>query len=101
MEFTQNINGDACEMAISGKFTFADRQVFRDLFKDITDQDIKRLCIELSQVEFVDSAALGILLLARDEAEKASTALVLKSPQGQVKRMFEISKFHDLFNIED
>ena len=62
---------------------------------------LKRLCIELSQVEFVDSAALGILLLARDEAEKSSTKLVLKSPQGQVKRMFEISKFHDLFNIED
>ena len=99
MEFTQNINGSSCDMAISGKFTFADRQVFRDLFKDITSQDIKKLSIELSQVEFVDSAALGILLLARDEAEKSETELILKSPQGQVKRMFEISKFHDLFNI--
>lgn len=101
MEYSENQNGDQYDLSLSGKFTFADRKFFKDLFIKIREGNIKHLTIGLSEIEFVDSAALGILLLARDEAEKLQINLVLKSPKDQVKKMFEISRFYELFQIEE
>jgi anti-anti-sigma factor len=93
-------NGDALELSLNGKFTFADNKVFANIFDQIAGRSFKRVVIDLSGVEFIDSAALGILLLARDKCEKSETALTLKNPKGQVKQMFDISRFNDLFKIE-
>jgi anti-anti-sigma regulatory factor len=41
-----------------------------------------------------------MLLLARDEASKGSRKLILAQPQGQVKRMFSVTKFDQLFTIQ-
>jgi anti-anti-sigma factor len=58
------------------------------------------IVIDLAKVEFIDSAGLGMLLIARDEASKASRQLTLRGPQGQVKRMFAVTRFETLFAIE-
>jgi anti-anti-sigma factor len=93
-------NGDELELSLNGKFTFADNKTFTHIFDQISGRIFKRVIIDLSGVEFIDSAALGILLLARDKCEKSETSLTLKNPKGQVKQMFDISRFNDLFKIE-
>ena len=98
MEHSANANGDALELALSGKFTFADNKAFNRLIGDVPTY--KKIIVDLAQVDFIDSAALGVLLLLRDKCEKSSTLLALKNPKGQVKQMFDISRFGDLFDIE-
>jgi anti-anti-sigma factor len=99
MESTRTTNGGVCNVKLSGRFTFADHNDFKEIFQFFADSSINKIEIDLSNVEFVDSAALGMLLLTRDEAKKASKALTIRNPQGQVKKMFEISRFYDLFDI--
>ena len=101
MEYNKQIENGNCEVSISGKFTFSDHQEFKSIFAILSDKDIKSIHLDFENVEFIDSAALGILLLARDESEKTGTTLVLQKPTGQVKKMFEVSRFYDLFQIED
>lgn len=100
MEYTKRIKEQACEIAIKGRFTFADHKEFRSIFNLLTDKDVKSIRLDFKGVEFIDSAALGILLLARDEAQKHAKDLVIQNPSGQVKLMFEVSRFYDIFNIE-
>jgi len=57
--------------------------------------------VDLADVEFIDSAGLGMLLLARDEISKKSSSLTLKSPQGQVQRMFSVARFEQMFDIHN
>lgn len=92
--------GDVLELNIKGKFTFADNKAFSEILDDISNNNYKNFTINLDGVEFIDSAALGILLLARDKCVKSATNLLLKNPKGQVKQMFDISRFNDLFKIE-
>lgn len=89
------------EVHLKGKFTFADRQKFRQVFDMAPANDVSDVVLDFEEVEFIDSAALGILLLARDDAKKFGVGLIIRKPQGQVKKMFEISRFHDLFQIKD
>jgi HptB-dependent secretion and biofilm anti anti-sigma factor len=99
MEVAQNINAGSADIMFKGKFTFADNVRFRQLVDLMKDGAIKNMSIDLSGVEFIDSAALGMLLIARDESQKHNVQLVLKQPVGQLKKMFAVSKFDSLFTI--
>lgn len=84
----------------SGEFTFTDHAAFRDVANRLFQAKGDTIVIDLSQLQFIDSAGLGMLLLARDEAGKSSRKLVLAQPQGQVRRMFTVTKFDELFTIQ-
>jgi len=99
MEHNAISSGDSLELALSGKFTFADNKTFNDVIDEI--ESYKNIVIDMGKVDFIDSAALGILLLMRDKCEKSATSLEIRNPKGQVKQMFDISRFGDLFNIRN
>jgi hypothetical protein len=74
--------GSDLMVAMSGRFTFVDREPFGKV------------------VQRIESAALGMLLMARDAAGSHGARLVLRGPKGHVKRVFDIAKFDALFVIE-
>lgn len=87
-------------VTLGGHFTFTDHPAFREVLDTIASQTITAVTIDLARVEFVDSAALGMLLLAADEAKKNGKPLVVRGAQGQVKKMFDMANFHTLFQLE-
>ena len=95
-----NFSANNTTVAINGDLTFTDHGAFLDVMKRLLGTTGSSIAIDLAQVAFIDSAGLGMLLIARDEARKAGRRLILRSPQGQVKRMFAASKFETLFEIE-
>lgn len=100
MEYLTTSSGDVFELSLRGKFTFSDNKVYSGFLHEIENAQFKKVVIDLSSVEFIDSAALGLLLLTRDKCERTGISLTLKNPQGQVKQMFDISRFSDLFHIQ-
>lgn len=100
MDIKKHVNDNMLNIVLNDKFTFADHENFRSIFDDIRENKaIKHISLDLSHVTFIDSAALGMLLLLKDEVEKAEKNLTLSSPQGQVKKLLEISRFYELFTI--
>ena len=101
MNFSRNIQGNQMSVALAGKFTFPDNQVFRELLNEAARLSQPALEFDFDQVDFIDSAALGMLLVARDEVLKQGGHVTLKRPRGQVKKMFDISRFSALFTVID
>ena len=89
------------KVALSGELTFADYVTFRTVADRLLKVSEPAIVIELSQLEFIDSAGLGMLLIARDEALKTNHNVILRNPQGQVKRVFAATRFESLFTIEN
>ena len=85
----------------SDKLSFADHATFRDTIRMMVESGKKKFVIELNRLQSIDSAGLGMFLIANEEAQKGDWKLILRSPQGQVKRMLELAKFGDLVAIED
>jgi HptB-dependent secretion and biofilm anti anti-sigma factor len=98
MQFT--FDGGAGQVALSGEFTFTDHVSFKDLVSRLLEAEQPQIVIDLSKLDFIDSAGLGMLLLVREAAGKASRKVVLRGPHGQVKRMFDVTKFSTLFSVE-
>jgi anti-anti-sigma factor len=87
-------------VSLSGDLTFTDHIAFRELADRVAASKDKTIVIELSNLSFIDSAGLGMLLIARDEAKNANRILVLRGAKGQVGRMFALTKFDTLFSVE-
>jgi len=87
------------EAKLSEKITFSDLDGFREMISCMVENRSDHNVMDLTDVEFIDSAGLGMLLLARDEISKISSRLTLKSPQGQVQRMFDVARFEQMFDI--
>lgn len=101
MRYHVDIKEDVFEALVSEKITFSDLEGFREMIQKMMESKASENIMDLSDVEFIDSAGLGMLLLARDEISKSDMNLILRSPKGQVKRMFLVARFDQMFEIED
>ena len=100
MEYKTATSGSAFEIHISGRFTFADYPVFRELLKTVEFGAGKSLIFDMNNVTFVDSSALGMLLIAHEESKKNGGMIILRKPQGQVRRTLEVASMDSIFKIE-
>jgi HptB-dependent secretion and biofilm anti anti-sigma factor len=100
MQFTQNQGQDGVVIALQGDFTFNDHHGFRTVLDTLASGSGRRHVLDLSGVGFLDSAALGMLLLAEDEAKKARWTLTLRRPSPQVARLLELTAMDSIFTIE-
>lgn len=100
MIYTLKSAGPKIEVDMKGRLTFADYSSFRDITQIVTDQKSKSCLFDLTELEFIDSAGLGMLLIARDKVQSMDGNIILKGAHGQVKKMLDLGCFNSLFNIE-
>ncbi|MBL4666424.1 MAG: STAS domain-containing protein [Sneathiella sp.] len=86
-------------ITISDKLTFEDHNEFRDLLRLFDNKDHKHCRFDLQGLKTIDSAGLGMLMIAFETAEKAGIQFQLYKPDGQVKQLLEISEFDKVMNI--
>ena len=92
-------DGRVVTIDISGRFDFSVHQDFRQVYEHpegMTNQYI----IDLKNTEYVDSSALGMLLLLREHAggDRANVQIVHCRPE--VKKILTIANFHQLFHLD-
>ena len=85
-------------ICLSGQFTFNETQQFKAIAEYARTPGIRFIEIDFAGVDFIDSAGLGMLLMLRDECIKSDIALSLHSARGQVEKIFNLSKFDQLFS---
>lgn len=87
------------DLRIQGQFDFSKLQEFRDGYKDFNEVGME-YHIHLNEVEYMDSSALGMILLLKKHAEASSGKVTLLAPNAQVKKILDIANFDQLVSIE-
>lgn len=88
-------------IALSGRFTFNDHQAFETLLAAMAECAKAALILDLRALDFMDSAGLSMLLIAREEAERHGTRLSLHSPTGRVSQLLRLAAVDTLVDIRD
>ena len=98
-----NVSGDNStkELMLEGRLTFSDNVVFRKIVDDLKEFGGSKCVFDLSGLEFIDSAGLGMLMLLRDATISKPFSIAIRGADGQVRRMLEIAKFDALIPFED
>lgn len=96
-----SVGSDAKEaiVSIAGRFDFGAHGEFRAALEKIRDGGFTKFTIDLGAVEDMDSAALGMLLLLRDNlgGDKANIQIVRSRPE--IREMLSMANFSKLFRI--
>jgi len=86
---------------MTGRFDFQVHRDFKDAYAPLLDNAaVREIEIEMSEVNYMDSAALGMLLLLSERANAANKLVVLANASGTVSRVLEVANFSNIFNIK-
>lgn len=92
-------DGSELTIKVSGRFDFSAHQEFRQTYES-APVDVARYVIDMSEATYLDSSALGMLLLLRDFAGGDSASIRIINSNADVKKILTISNFGQLFSIE-
>ena len=93
-----NESGDVSSI-IDDRFDFSQHQNFRDAYAECNTSGTNFI-LELAKTTYMDSSALGMILLLKDHAEKLSGKVIIRKPSESVNKILEIAQFHRLLTIE-
>lgn len=96
MDFTLKDDAGVRVVGLAGELTFEASDSFREMIGTLDSTIISGCVLDLSALEFIDSAGLGLLVLANATAKRAGVALSMRHPQGQVREMIETAEFHTI-----
>ncbi len=101
MHIDTRIGNGRAVLGLEGRFDFGANGEFRRCC-DATLQavGVRELEIDLGRVQYLDSSALGMLLMLRERAQGARKRVVLSNCRGAVKQVLDIANFAKLFRIE-
>ncbi len=86
-------------ISISGRFDFSSHQAFRDAYRDLPGLGVEYR-VNMSKTEYIDSSALGMLLLLREHAGNDKAQVIIENPSEDVRKVLEIANFQKMFVLE-
>jgi anti-sigma B factor antagonist len=93
-------NGGSVVIALAGELDLYNAHVVRDALLQCCAEAPERLVVDLSEVKFIDSTALGVLIEGRTRMSNRR-AFLLAAPGLETKRALEVSGLDRHFSVHD
>ena len=92
--------GDACVVRLGGELDLYNASDVREALEQVTADSPQRVVVDLSEVEFIDSTALGVLIEARTKLNNRR-GFLLAAPPLETRRALEISGLDRHFTVHE
>ena len=101
MDINSRITDITGYLTLSGRFDFSAHRNFRTATDEvINNPKVKALDLDLGQVNYIDSSALGMLLLLNERCKAAGKTVVLSNCQGTVRQVLEVAHLDRVFSLQ-
>jgi len=101
MAINVQIHDRSARIAMSGRFDFQVHRDFKDAYTPLLDNAaVHEIEVEMSKVDYLDSSALGMLMLLNERAMAANKSVALLNTSGVVSQVLEVANFSKIFNIK-
>lgn len=84
---------------LQGRFDFNTHREFRAAAEPALLEAPDQIQVDLAGVDYLDSSALGMLLMLRDKARGINKTVALANCCGSVRQVLDIANFSKLFAI--
>lgn len=93
----KSANGEVLTIIINGEFDSSMAEDFRQILRN---QEAGEYRIDMQNADYIDSSALGMLLILREHANSSSSTVNIVNSNERLKRILKIAKFDQLFSIQ-
>lgn len=100
MSINTSVTGNTLVINMTGRFDFHVQRDFKEAYDpQLANATVSAIEVNLAGVDYLDSSALGMLLMLRERATAAGKSLKLCRPGTSVAQILEIANFSKLFTI--
>ena len=102
VQITTRLDGDVTIVDVAGKITLGDgSSALRDKVKDLNAAGVKKILINLGDVNYIDSSGIGELVSAFTTVSNTGGALKLLNLTKRVHDLLQITKLYTVFEVFD
>ncbi len=98
MRVESKIHLDVLTIKIFGRFDFETHLQMREAI-NMVRAGLRQIVVDLSQTDYLDSSALGMLLVLRDKVADGKQGISIQGARSEVKKILEIANFDKLFTL--
>ena len=91
MKVTERQNGDFAVLDLEGRFDFGARSDFKDALDRVQTAGSRYIILNLQDIVFVDSSALGLLVVAHQNLKLKEGRIGLVNPQPYVRQILDLA----------
>lgn len=100
MQISVDVKDGKAVICLNGRFDFNTHREFSNCYSSaIEDGSVRQVDVELGNVDYLDSSALGMLLLLSERAKVANKSVALVNPNEMVAQVLERVSFGRIFTI--
>lgn len=101
MAINVQIQGNVASINMFGRFDFQVHREFKDAYAPLLDNPaVREIEVEMSKVDYLDSSALGMLMLLNERAKEAGKPVTLLNTSGVVSQVLGVANFSKIFHIK-
>jgi anti-anti-sigma factor len=101
MQIERSSTDGAVVVRIEGRFEFSTRNEYKRLIGQIVQEGHRRLVLDLEGVTFLDSSALGLMLLTDQNFKLKKGSFSLVKPTGYVRQVIELANLPRVIPVYD
>ncbi len=93
--------GEVQVVGMPARLVMASAPDVRNEIKALISNTSSKIVLDLSNLEFVDSSGLSVLISSFKAAKELDGGVVLVNPTKQVRSLIELTRLHHVFEIYD
>jgi anti-anti-sigma factor len=98
-DVASSANDGSVTVTLRGELDLASIDALQERLTDVEQGSPRRIVLDLSELSFIDSSGLRMLLLADGRARESGRELVLTQSTDPVQRVFEMTGARDLLRF--
>jgi len=98
MKITQDTVDGNTILYLEGRFDFGARKIFKEAVDGVSVEG-SSVVLDLEKVTFVDSSALGLLVICHQNLKNKHVSFFLVNPQTYVKQVLELANIGKMIPI--
>jgi len=90
---------DEFVLQMQGKFTHRDYAGFLAIADHMVAARIQRFIFDMEQLEFIDSAGIGMMLMILDIGQRHAVEVIIRNARGAAQSIIRNAHLEDLFTL--
>ncbi len=99
MHITEHVHDGVLVLKVTGRLNYYSRKTFQAVMRNAERGAVDHVVINLEQVEYLDSVAIGLLALSQARLALKGIVLSLVGPQSNVMKVLDMANIPKLIPI--
>ncbi|MDX1957118.1 MAG: STAS domain-containing protein [Leptospiraceae bacterium] len=97
MKARSEVNNRVAIITVDGDINLYEIQILRDEFDNVRNLELKKLIIDLTNVDFIDSSGVGLLISQSTKFQEKKVDFMLVGIKSGLEHLFRLTSFARLF----